>query len=87
LQNQERTNFGPVNIRRMTIQLSNDKGFALDLNGANWSFSLIAEQLYNPSRKHTNIEIKLYVNTTKFKQIFSKMSVIGQNRENFNTKQ
>jgi hypothetical protein len=50
LQNQERTYFGPVNIRKMTIQLLNDKGSTLDLNGANWSFSFIAEQLYNPSR-------------------------------------
>ena len=50
LQNQERTYFGPVNIRKMTIQLLNDKGSSLDLNGANWSFSFIAEQLYNPSR-------------------------------------
>lgn len=50
LQNQERTYFGPVNIRKMTIQLLNDKGSTLDLNGANWSFSFIAEQLYNSSR-------------------------------------
>ena len=50
LQNQERTYFGPVNIRKMTIQLLNDKGSTLDLNGANWSFSFITEQLYNPSR-------------------------------------
>ena len=50
LQNQERTYFGPVNIRKMTIQLLNDKGSLLDLNGANWSFSFISEQLYNPSR-------------------------------------
>ena len=50
LQNQERTYFGPVNIRKITIQLLNDKGSTLDLNGANWSFSFIAEQLYNPSR-------------------------------------
>ena len=50
LQNQERTYFGPVNVRKMTIQLLNDKGGTLNLNGANWSFSLIVEQLYNPSR-------------------------------------
>lgn len=50
LQNQERSYFGPVNIRKITIQLLNDKGTTLDLNGANWSFSFIAEQLYNPSR-------------------------------------
>lgn len=46
LQNQERTYFGPVNIQRMTIKLLNDRGDVVDLNGSNWSFSLICEQLY-----------------------------------------
>ena len=46
LQNQERTYFGPVNIGRMTVKLMNDKGELVDLNGANWSFSFICEQLY-----------------------------------------
>ena len=46
LQNQNRLYFGPVNIRRMTVSLLNDKGDLLDLNGANWSFSLVCEQLY-----------------------------------------
>jgi hypothetical protein len=50
LQNQERSYFGPVNIKKITVQLLNDKGTTLDLNGANWSFSFISEQLYNPSR-------------------------------------
>lgn len=50
LQNQERIYFGPVDIRKMSIQLLNDKGTLLDLNGANWSFSLLIEQLYNPNR-------------------------------------
>ena len=50
LQNQERNYFGPVNIKKISIQLLNDKGNILDLNNANWSFSFIAEQLYNPSR-------------------------------------
>ena len=49
LQIQERLYFGPVNIRRMSVKLLNDKGGVLDLNGVNWSFSLIAEQLYNPN--------------------------------------
>lgn len=48
LQNQERTYFGPVNITRMTIQLMTDRGDLVDLNNANWSFSLICEQLYTP---------------------------------------
>lgn len=46
LQNQERTYFGPVNIRKMSIQLMNDRGDIVDLNGSNWSFSFICEQLY-----------------------------------------
>ena len=46
LQNQERLYFGPVNIRKMTIQLLNDRGDIVDLNGSNWSFSFICEQLY-----------------------------------------
>lgn len=46
LQNQQRIYFGPVNIHRMTIRLLNDRGDLVDLNGANWSFSLICEQLY-----------------------------------------
>ena len=45
LQNQERNYFGPVNIRRMTVTLRTDRGDLVDLNNANWSFSLIAEQL------------------------------------------
>ena len=49
LQLQDRTYFGPVNIRRMTVKLLNDKGEIVDLNNANWSFSLVCEQLYNPN--------------------------------------
>ncbi|MGA1049459.1 MAG: hypothetical protein ACO3UU_15760, partial [Minisyncoccia bacterium] len=48
LQNQERVYFGPVNIQRMTVRLLGDRGNVVDLNGANWSFSLICEQLYRP---------------------------------------
>ena len=47
LQNQERLYFGPVNISRMSVKLVSDKGDIIDLNGANWSFSLLCEQLYN----------------------------------------
>lgn len=46
LQQQERVYFGPVNIRRIAIKLINDKGDVVDLNGANWSFQLVCEQLY-----------------------------------------
>jgi hypothetical protein len=52
LQNQERSYFGPVNIHRMSIKLVSDRGDVLDLNGSNWSFSLICEQLYQ--KKPTN---------------------------------
>lgn len=54
MQNQDRLYFGPVNISRMTVKLVNDRGDLLDLNGANWSFSLICEQMYQqtpPPRK------------------------------------
>jgi hypothetical protein len=46
LQNQNRTYFGPVNLKRMSIQLITDRGDPVDLNGQNWSFSFICEQLY-----------------------------------------
>jgi hypothetical protein len=48
LQNQERIYFGPVNIHRMSVKLLSDRGNVVDLNGANWSFSLVCEQLYRP---------------------------------------
>jgi len=47
LQNQERLYFGPVTLQRLTVKLVNDKGDLLDLNGSNWTFSFICEQLYN----------------------------------------
>jgi hypothetical protein len=46
LQQQERLYFGPVNIRRLKIQLFNNQGNLVDLNGADWSFSFVCEQLY-----------------------------------------
>jgi hypothetical protein len=46
LQQQERVYFGPVNIRRISVKLVNDKGDVVDLNGGNWSFQLVCEQLY-----------------------------------------
>lgn len=45
LQNQERNYFGPVNINRMSVKLVTDRGNLVDLNKANWSFSLICETL------------------------------------------
>jgi len=51
LQSQERLYFGPVNISRMTVKLISDRGDVVDLNGSDWTFSLIAEQLYQSSTK------------------------------------
>jgi hypothetical protein len=45
LQNQSRNYFGPVNIRRMSVSLISDRGNKVDLNNANWSFSIVCEQL------------------------------------------
>jgi len=45
LQNQGRAYFGPVNIRKMAISLLSDRGNKVDLNNANWSFSLVVESL------------------------------------------
>ena len=46
LQNQDRLYFGPVNIRRMSVQLMSDKGILMDLNGVDWTFAVLVEQLY-----------------------------------------
>ena len=50
IKDQERNYFGPVNIQRMSVRLLNDKGEIVDLNGANWSFSFMCEQLYQNNR-------------------------------------
>jgi hypothetical protein len=47
LQDNDRKYFGPVNISKMRIKLLNDHGEVLNLNGANWSFSLVFEYLYD----------------------------------------
>ena len=52
LQNNERVYFGPVNISKMSIKLITDKGNVLDLNGSNWSFTLLCEQLYKQASKN-----------------------------------
>lgn len=46
VQNNKRVYFGPVNISRLRVQLLDDKGFIVDLNGADWCFTLLAESLY-----------------------------------------
>jgi hypothetical protein len=46
LQDNRRTYFGPVNIDRMRVRLLDDKGNLLNLNGCDWSITLMAETLY-----------------------------------------
>jgi len=41
-----RTYFGPVNITRMRVSLQDDMGRTLNLHGANFSVSILAESLY-----------------------------------------
>lgn len=42
----QRTYFGPVNIDRMRVRLLDDKSNLVNLNDADWSFSLLIEQIY-----------------------------------------
>jgi len=46
LQDNRRTYFGPVNIERLRVKLLDDKGNVLNLNGGDWSITLISENLY-----------------------------------------
>lgn len=46
LQSNERTYFGPVNINRLHVKLLDEKGNTVNLNGCNWSFSMVVETLY-----------------------------------------
>jgi len=45
-QDSKRYYFGPVNIDRMRIKLVDDKGNTINLNGVDWSVTLISENLY-----------------------------------------
>ena len=38
--------FGPVDIERMRVTLYDDQGNIMNLNGADWSFTMISEHLY-----------------------------------------
>jgi hypothetical protein len=51
LQSNNRNYFGPVNIHRMSVKLISDKGNTVDLNGTNWSFSFLCQQLYKKKGK------------------------------------
>jgi hypothetical protein len=41
-----RTYFGPVDISRINIKVTDDMGRTLNLHGANWSVSILVESLY-----------------------------------------
>ncbi len=43
---QKRTYFGPTTLKRLRVQLLDDKGYPVNLCDMNYSFSLIVEQLY-----------------------------------------
>ena len=42
----KREYFGPVTLKTLRVSLLNDKGYVLDLNGADWSLNLSVERLY-----------------------------------------
>ena len=44
--NNKRTYFGPVTIKRLNVQLINDKGYNVNMNYMDWSMSLKIKQLY-----------------------------------------
>ena len=46
MQDNTRIYFGPVNIDRMHVKLVDDRGYIVNLNGAEWCFTIIAECLY-----------------------------------------
>jgi hypothetical protein len=45
-QDNERIYFGPVDIDRLRVTLLDDRGNVVDLHGADWSITLISENLY-----------------------------------------
>lgn len=46
VQDNKRVYFGPVNIERFKVRLYTDKGVLVNLNGLDWSITIIAEMLY-----------------------------------------
>jgi hypothetical protein len=46
LQENKRIYFGPVNIERMRVKLVDDKGNILNVNGADWTVTILCECLY-----------------------------------------
>jgi hypothetical protein len=43
---QRRSYFGPTTLKRLKVQLLNDRGYPINLCNMNFSFSLLVEQLY-----------------------------------------
>jgi hypothetical protein len=46
LQDNKRNYFGPVDIDRLRVRLVDDRGYNINLNGSEWSCSIICETLY-----------------------------------------
>lgn len=46
IQRNERNYFGPVDIGRLNVKILDDKGNTLNLNGMDWSFIVMVQQLY-----------------------------------------
>ena len=42
----ERKYFGPVRLKRLEIKLKDERGNLVNLNGQDWTFNLVIEQLY-----------------------------------------
>ena len=51
MQNNKRQYFGPTTLSRMHIRLLDDKGNILNLNGNDWSFTILCETLYQGTQK------------------------------------
>jgi hypothetical protein len=45
-QKNERNFFGPIDINRLSVKLTDDKGTVINLNGNDWSFSLVTKHIY-----------------------------------------
>ena len=46
LQSNKRDYFGPVTLRKLHVKLMDDKGQIINLNGQDWNFSLLVDQIY-----------------------------------------
>ena len=46
MQDNKRIYFGPVNISRLRVKLLDDRGNIVNLNGCDWCFTLLSENLY-----------------------------------------